>query len=136
MLARHASWQDACLMGCRKGKDYRRNYHRGNVMGRGLTFYLSLRPPPPTTRKDYPSVLSSSPKSETSPQSSNALYPQPQVQGRCFSPASQLFDRRVVPFALADEASQGNKSFVAFSNLNDGESLTQTWKVRFTYRYL
>jgi GATA-binding protein len=26
--------------------------------------------------------------------------------------------------------SQGNKSFVAFSNLNDAESLTQTWKVR------
>lgn len=24
---------------------------------------------------------------------------------------------------------QGNKSFVAFSNLNDAESLTQTWKV-------
>jgi hypothetical protein len=24
---------------------------------------------------------------------------------------------------------KGNKSFVAFSNLNDAESLTQTWKV-------
>jgi hypothetical protein len=28
---------------------------------------------------------------------------------------------------------QGNKSFVAFSNLNDAESLTQTWKVVFHF---
>jgi hypothetical protein len=31
--------------------------------------------------------------------------------------------------------SQGNKSFVPFSNLSDVDSLTKTWKVRRFYRY-
>ena len=49
-----------------------------------------------------------------------ALYPQPQVQS-VFATVSD--DDQLT------KSSQGNKSFVAFSNLNDTEALTKTWKV-------
>jgi Fungal protein of unknown function (DUF1752) len=50
----------------------------------------------------------------------NALDPQPKVQGL----SSGL---RWLGIELT--AGQGNKSFVPFSNLNDTEALTKTWKV-------
>lgn len=51
----------------------------------------------------------------------HALHCQPQVQGNNahFRTPTRL---TIIP--------QGNKSFVAFSNLSDCESLTKTWKVR------
>ena len=54
-----------------------------------------------------------------------ALYPQPQVQS-VFTTVSD--DDQLI------KLSQGNKSFVAFSNLNDTETLTKTWKVCFRLR--
>ena len=53
--------------------------------------------------------------------SSDAQYHQSQVQGRLLPAYS---------FLLVIIIIQGNKSFVAFSNLNDTESLTKTWKVQ------
>jgi hypothetical protein len=33
-------------------------------------------------------------------------------------------------FSLMPQSFQGNKSFIAFSNLGDADALTKTWKVR------
>ncbi|KAJ7491921.1 hypothetical protein FB451DRAFT_1360746 [Mycena latifolia] len=52
----------------------------------------------------------------------NALNPQPQFQS-LFLLLAYLCGKKET------EIAQGNKSFVAFSNLNDSESLTKTWKV-------
>jgi len=59
--------------------------------------------------------------------------------GSCSRPDSELTkdaqdgtasaDRRECPTTSTTTPAEGNKSFVAFSNLNDAESLTQTWKV-------
>ena len=36
-------------------------------------------------------------------------------------------------FPIMSYPFQGNKSFIAFSNLGDGDALTKTWKVRLTH---
>ena len=39
-------------------------------------------------------------------------------------------------FPIMPHPFQGNKSFIAFSNLGDTDSLTKTWKVRLISYYL
>ncbi|KAJ6626070.1 hypothetical protein B0H10DRAFT_2211585 [Mycena sp. CBHHK59/15] len=68
----------------------------------------------------------------------NALHPQPQVQSPSPRPPARpdlTFLSPLAPFpplplpCVFRSREKGNKSFVAFSNLNDSESLTKTWKV-------
>ena len=58
----------------------------------------------------------------------HAQYPQSQVQSRCSSLVG-FFACLLTSFFSCGNV-QGNKSFVPFSNLSDGDSLTMTWKVR------
>jgi len=84
---------------------------------------FALNPPSPRVYILAPPPIPLPPSSwRSSPyRDSDASNPQPQIQSR------PLFSSSL--YAVISPHHQGNKSFVPFSNLNDVDSLTKTWKV-------
>ena len=93
---------------------------------------LSLVPPFPS----FPFSLPSSSPSSPPILSLNAFHLKSQVQSRFSHFYSSRYTRPLLMlnidslFPTMSYPFQGNKSFIAFSNLGDADALTKTWKVR------